>query len=70
MKRHQLLHSFVNVLKVNMATHKGYTGGLDPGGTTGKESPYVGTNSMDIMFHEVVRMPTVHEDPQQLLKVR
>jgi len=55
---------------VQVANHKGYIGGLDPAGTTGKESPYFATNTMEVMIHEVVRMPTVHEDPQQLLKKR
>jgi hypothetical protein len=54
---------------VNIANHKGYTGGLDVAGSNGEEAAYFAGHNMEIMFHEVARMPTVSTDPQQLLKV-
>jgi hypothetical protein len=47
----------------------GYIGGLDPVGTNGKEYPYWASGTIEVAFHEIVRMPTNYDDPQQLLKV-
>ncbi len=38
-------------------------------GTNGKEYPYWASGTVEVAFHEIVRMPTNYDDPQQLLKV-
>ena len=38
-------------------------------GTTGKEFPYWSGPTTEVAFHEVVRMPTNYDDPQQVIKV-
>ena len=62
---------FVNGLGWTAFTgsHKGYSGGLDPVGTNGKEYPYWASGTIEVAYHEIVRMPTNYDDPQQLLKV-
>jgi hypothetical protein len=55
---------------VPIARHCGYVGGLDRSGTVGVTLPYWRNNSTELVVHEVVRMPTVHKDPQQILKKR
>jgi hypothetical protein len=53
---------------VDLSTHKGYLGGLDPAGSNGKYAAYHASPSYELIFHEVVKMPTL-DDPQQLHKV-
>jgi hypothetical protein len=55
---------------VNIAEHRAYLGGLDRSGTCGATLPYFHNSTAELVFHEVVRMPTVHKDPQQILKKR
>eukprot|EP00466_Bigelowiella_natans_P000545 jgi/Bigna1/66465/fgenesh1_pg.1_\ len=45
-------------IKVEMATHPGFVGGLDKRGTTGKTSIYAADALYEIMFHVVTLMPT------------
>jgi hypothetical protein len=54
---------------VSIDKHRGYIGGLDRTGTVGTTLPYFHTATNEVAVHEVVRMPTVHKDPQQILKV-
>ena len=46
-----------------MATHKGFDGGLDVR-STGAQSVYWSTSTVEIMFHVVTLMPTRVDDPQ------
>lgn len=55
---------------VNIAEHRAYLGGLDRSGTCGATLPYYHSSTAELCFHEVVRMPTVQKDPQQILKKR
>jgi hypothetical protein len=43
---------------VNLKKHKGYLGGLDSTGSSGTTAPYYATATMEVIFHEIVRMPT------------
>jgi len=63
---------FVNALAwpITLATHKAYLGGLDNGGSNGKEAPYYTNPCLEVVFHEVVRMPTIKDDDIQLQKKR
>jgi hypothetical protein len=54
----------------DLASHRGFLGGLDPQGTTGPTAPYYASPSTEVIFHVVTRMPTAPDDPQQVLKVR
>jgi len=55
---------------VSIARHCGYVGGLDRSGTVGTTLPYWRNAMTELVIHEVTRMPTVHKDPQQILKKR
>lgn len=61
---------FVNQLgwSVDLASHGRYRGGLDPR-STGSSTLYFDNPLNEVIFHEVVRMPTL-DDPQQIHKVR
>jgi len=54
---------------VELENHKGYTGGLH-GSVNGSVAPYYNSSVLEIAFHDVICMPTVPEDPQQLHKKR
>ena len=54
---------------IDIATHRGYLGGLDPKLTTGTHCPYYATSTMEAVFHEVTSMPTNPSDEQQIHKV-
>ncbi|KAF9193953.1 Ral GTPase-activating protein subunit alpha-2 [Haplosporangium sp. Z 767] len=56
--------------EVDLAEHPGYIGGLERNGSNGQTSIYYSTSTLEIMFHEVVRMPTDPDDPQQVKKKR
>jgi hypothetical protein len=64
----EFVEGMTNVVSIDK--HRGYIGGLDRTGTVGTTLPYFHTATNELSFHEVVRMPTVHKDPQQILKVR
>eukprot|EP01114_Cavostelium_apophysatum_P016785 TRINITY_DN4844_c0_g1_i3.p1 TRINITY_DN4844_c0_g1~~TRINITY_DN4844_c0_g1_i3.p1 ORF type:complete len:1456 (+),score=431.48 TRINITY_DN4844_c0_g1_i3:258-4625(+) len=68
----QMYNEFVGALgwPVPLATHKGYNGRLDCAGSNGKEAIYFTSPVTEIVYHEVVRMPTVKDDPVQLQKKR
>ncbi|XP_049848258.1 uncharacterized protein LOC126313351 [Schistocerca gregaria] len=55
---------------VDLETHRGYTGGLDRSKSVGTTMLYWRSMLNELVFHEVVRMPTVQKDPQQILKKR
>jgi hypothetical protein len=53
---------------VDVATHRGYLGGLDKNCTYGNRTLYWADSITEVIFHEVVRMPTIEGDAQQILK--
>jgi hypothetical protein len=55
---------------VSLETHKGFLGGLDPDLTTGKTAPYFCSSLMEVIFHDITRMPTKEGDDQQIQKKR
>lgn len=67
-----LYHEFVSGMAtvVPIARHCGYVGGLDRSGSVGTTLPYWRCAQTELVVHEVTRMPTVHKDPQQILKKR
>jgi len=42
----------------SLESHKGYSGLLERTGRVGKDLPYYGSTTLEVAFHEVVRMPT------------
>lgn len=68
----RLYHEFVSGMTtiVPIARHCGYVGGLDRSGSVGTTLPYWRNTQTELVVHEVTRMPTVHKDPQQILKKR
>jgi hypothetical protein len=55
--------------EVDLSTHPGYLGGLERNSTNGKTSIYYCTSTLEVIFHDVTRMPTDPTDPKQLRKV-
>jgi len=55
---------------VDLASHRGYMGGLDKSGTCGNETIYWADSQTEVIFHQVVSMPTHPDDPQQIQKKR
>ena len=55
---------------IDIATHRGYLGGLDPKLTTGVTAPYYANSIMEVIFHEITSMPTAPNDNQQIHKKR
>ena len=56
--------------RVDLATHRGYVGGLDRAGSCGRTAVYWADAHTEVVFHEVVAMPTHPDDPQQIQKKR
>lgn len=56
--------------EVDLATHAGFMGKLDPHLTTGQTSLYFCDSFVELMYHVITAMPTSHSDPQQLHKKR
>ncbi|KAH3767379.1 ral GTPase-activating protein subunit alpha-2 [Pelomyxa schiedti] len=67
-----LYTDFANGLgwRVDVSTHRGYLGGLDKNQSTGHTTLYWANSTLEVIFHEVVQMPTVESDPQQIQKKR
>lgn len=64
-------------VQVDLRTHQGFLGGLVPIKDNTSSDPLAGNTAYfyadrnyEIIFHEVVRMPTDPKDPHQLEKVR
>ncbi|OQS00529.1 hypothetical protein THRCLA_05928 [Thraustotheca clavata] len=58
---------------VNLATHKGFAGGLDHNPQTlsnGQSTLYYSNSTTEVIFHIVTKMPTKPNDPQQIDKKR
>ena len=55
---------------IDIATHRGYLGGLDTKLTTGVTAPYFANSILEVIFHEITSMPTSQTDLQQIHKKR
>ncbi|OQS01370.1 hypothetical protein ACHHYP_01171 [Achlya hypogyna] len=58
---------------INLATHKGFTGGLDHNAkslSNGPSTVYFANSTTEVVFHVVTMMPTKANDPQQIDKKR
>ncbi|KAI1298893.1 Ral GTPase-activating protein subunit alpha-2 [Mortierella claussenii] len=56
--------------EVDLADHAGYMGGLEHNGSNGATAMYYCSSTLEVIFHEVVRMPTDPDDPRQVKKKR
>ncbi|KAI8926778.1 hypothetical protein BC831DRAFT_211576 [Entophlyctis helioformis] len=56
--------------EVDLAKHPGYLGGLERSMVNGGVAPYYCTSTLEIMYHDVTKMPTDPADPKQLKKKR
>ena len=54
---------------IDLATHPGYLGGLERNSTNGTTSVYYCTSTIELIFHDVTKMPTDPNDFKQLKKV-
>ncbi len=55
--------------EVDLAEHSGYIGLLERNGSNGRTAMYYCSSTLEVIFHEVVRMPTDPDDPRQVKKV-
>lgn len=64
-------NAFVNSLgwEIDIATHTGYLGGLERNLTNGTRANYFCNSTLEMIFHDVTKMPTEADDPKQLKKV-
>ena len=64
-------HNFVGSLgwPIEITTHAGYKGRLEPDGSNGRYTTYFCNDSIEVVFHDVTRMPTDLNDAQQIRKV-
>ncbi|CAO3569063.1 unnamed protein product [Mortierella alpina] len=56
--------------EVDLAEHSGYIGLLERNGSNGRTAMYYCSSTLEVIFHEVVRMPTDPDDPRQVKKKR
>ncbi|RCI03744.1 Ral GTPase-activating protein subunit alpha-2, partial [Rhizopus stolonifer] len=65
-------NAFVNSLgwEIDIATHTGYLGGLERNLTNGTRATYYCSSTIEMIFHDVTKMPTDASDPKQLKKKR
>ncbi|CAJ0644151.1 5614_t:CDS:2 [Entrophospora sp. SA101] len=56
--------------EIDLATHPGYLGGLERNSTNGTTSIYYCTSTIELIFHDVTKMPTDPNDFKQLKKKR
>ncbi|KAI8362756.1 hypothetical protein BD560DRAFT_178321 [Blakeslea trispora] len=65
-------NAFVNSLgwEIDIATHTGYLGGLERNLTNGSRATYYCSSTIEMIFHDVTKMPTDTSDPKQLKKKR
>ncbi|KAJ1890613.1 hypothetical protein LPJ66_007372 [Kickxella alabastrina] len=64
--------SFVSGLgwRIDLKKFTGFTGKLEADGSDGATCPYYSGQGLDVVFHEVVSMPTDTSDPRQIKKKR
>eukprot|EP00698_Gefionella_okellyi_P016069 TRINITY_DN4573_c0_g1_i1.p1 TRINITY_DN4573_c0_g1~~TRINITY_DN4573_c0_g1_i1.p1 ORF type:complete len:1547 (+),score=326.92 TRINITY_DN4573_c0_g1_i1:63-4703(+) len=67
-----LYEQFVDSLgqSVELSTHRGFLGGLDPSGSAGTHAPYYATAFHEVIFHVISRMPLKKDDHQQVHRKR
>ncbi|KAG1463089.1 hypothetical protein G6F46_002102 [Rhizopus delemar] len=65
-------NAFVNSLgwEIDIASHTGYLGGLERNLTNGSRATYYCSSTLEMIFHDVTKMPTDPSDPKQLKKKR
>ncbi|KAJ3031844.1 Ral GTPase-activating protein subunit alpha-1, partial [Rhizophlyctis rosea] len=65
-------NDFVSSLgwEVDLAGHAGYLGGLERNTATGSVATYYCTSTLEMIFHDVVKMPTDANDRKQVKKKR
>jgi hypothetical protein len=65
-------NAFVNSLgwEIDIASHTGYLGGLERNLTNGSRATYYCSSTLEMIFHDVTKMPTDPSDPKQLKKVQ
>jgi hypothetical protein len=65
-------NAFVDSLgwTIDVLTHAGYRGKLEMDASNGAFATYYCTDTVEMLFHDVVRMPTDPNDPQQVKKKR
>ncbi|KAI9102860.1 GTPase activating Rap/RanGAP domain-like 1, partial [Phlyctochytrium arcticum] len=56
--------------QIDLATHPGFLGGLERSLANGRVATYHCTATMEMLFHDVTKMPNDHNDPKQLKKKR
>ncbi|CAI2195105.1 5398_t:CDS:10, partial [Funneliformis geosporum] len=56
--------------EIDLTTHPGYLGGLERNASNGLTAIYYCTSTIEIIFHDVTKMPTDPNDPKQLRKKR
>ncbi|CAO3694673.1 unnamed protein product [Rhizopus microsporus] len=56
--------------EIDIATHTGYLGGLERNLTNGSKATYYCSSTLEVIFHDVTKMPTDPSDPKQLKKKR
>ncbi|CAG8560446.1 13285_t:CDS:10 [Funneliformis mosseae] len=56
--------------EIDLTTHPGYLGGLERNASNGLTAIYYCTSTIEIIFHDVTKMPTDPIDPKQLRKKR
>jgi len=64
-------NEFVHSLgwEIDLTTHPGYLGGLERNCSNGLTAVYYCTSTIEVIFHDVTKMPTDPNDPKQLRKV-
>ncbi|KAI8984457.1 hypothetical protein BDF20DRAFT_911553 [Mycotypha africana] len=55
---------------IDIASHTGYLGGLERNATNGSRASYYCSATLEIIYHDVTKMPTDPSDPKQLKKKR
>ncbi|CEP09769.1 hypothetical protein [Parasitella parasitica] len=65
-------NAFVNSLgwEIDLATHTGYLGGLEKNPDNGTKATYYCSSTVEMIFHDVTKMPTSVSDLKQLKKKR
>jgi len=71
-KASNLFNEFVESLgwQVNLSTHLGYTGTIDPNTTLGDYGPYYANATTEVLYHVTTQMTSKIEDVQCLYKKR
>eukprot|EP01102_Stenamoeba_stenopodia_P002431 TRINITY_DN12256_c0_g1_i1.p1 TRINITY_DN12256_c0_g1~~TRINITY_DN12256_c0_g1_i1.p1 ORF type:complete len:398 (-),score=83.51 TRINITY_DN12256_c0_g1_i1:97-1290(-) len=56
---------------IDLATHEGFLGGLDKTSfTAGRTAPYYANALIEVIYHELTRMPSNPNDPQKITRKR